>query len=418
MFQKVGLLDIFIGLWNRKKSVLLIACVAAIIGSIVTLATVFVRSNENEDTYYKSIVLYIDTTKKTEGVDLISQAQKIRATYMSLYDTALFSEYLQNVAGASADAPLSEYLLPAKNTEQVSAVIPDSNILDIYRSLTISGPSNASTIIISFECTDTAVGNAILDATYRFADEVLKEKIPYSTVTEIGRTDYQKPAFDSAESTFANIVISCVKNAIAYCVAFEFVYILIAVFIILFRPVVNFENDIRQYGDVPVFTFASANQKESVSAEAVSFARFIIRNFGGKFLGFAGTDARDSQDSKNNSIKDLYRSLTKLGKKTLLVNFDPQFSADFPYTEAKVDPDSECYEYACDFEALPAENYDIILMNFCSASDKGYLLSSDLPVDDMVLEINLGKSTHRDMERSVDNFKQNNMNLFAVMAAK
>ena len=120
MFQKVGLLDIFIGLWNRKIRIFLIACVAAVLGSAVAL--VDLRGADpvaKEETYCKSIVLYIDTVKKTEGVDLVSQAQKIRATYQSLYDTALFSEYLQNIVGSSQDAPLSEYLLPVKDTDSI-----------------------------------------------------------------------------------------------------------------------------------------------------------------------------------------------------------------------------------------------------------------------------------------------------------
>lgn len=417
MFQKVGLLDILIGLWHRKMQIILILCIACILGSAVALVNIGEKNDEPKaETYSKSIVLYVDTTKKTEGVDLISQAQKIRATYLSLYDSALFSEYLQAVVGDANNIRLGDYLIPVKTASATSDAIPDKNIRDIYLSVTVSGPSSASTLLISFACTDLSVGDQVLDAIYSYAEEELQEKIAFSTVSEIGRSHYVVPAEEVKAITLTDAVKACVKNAIVYCVVFLFVFLIAAVFVMLFRPVINRENDVREYGDFPVFTLPKAGSKDKVSPETVSFVRYIVSNFEGKYLGFAGCDGRDVR--KNKIVADVYRILNKLGKKAILVNFDPDFASDIAYIDAVADSCSDCYEYSYDFESASVKDYDLVLVNYCSVSDRGYLLSPNLPAKDLVLDVNFGKTTYRNAEKSMNILKQNKINLFAVLGTK
>lgn len=253
MFQKIGLLDILLGLWQRKIKIILIAVLALLI-AIGSVAMGYINNNQkgakSGSTYLKSAVYYVGTAENGEVTDPFSQAQRSRNAYISLLDSELCAEYLQNTVGVEK---LSDYVLPTADAASKTLEIPDDNIAAIYKALKVEALTDSSNLRISFLCTDSQLGDHMLDACFAFVSKEADGKINPSTVSEIGRSSYDVKSDGKASASKMQIIKNVIKKTLVYAIVLEFIYLLVAIFIMIFFPVINRKNDLKDYSDSPVW---------------------------------------------------------------------------------------------------------------------------------------------------------------------
>lgn len=253
MFQKVGLLDLLVGIWRRKLKIVLVAVVALLLAISVTAWDYVNREKEGDEVaavYSKSAVYFVDTSEKSEGVDPVSQAQKVRNAYIALLDSEFCAEYLQKNVGQ--EAQLGEYFLPDTDSQSKKMNIPDENIDAIYKALKVETFQDTSALRLSFQCTDSELGDRVLDACYQYAVQE-SGKINPSTITEIGRSSYENVSEVTIPIGKRQFAKNVIKKAVVYGVILEFFYLLIAVFVMIFRPVINRKTDLQNYTDASVW---------------------------------------------------------------------------------------------------------------------------------------------------------------------
>lgn len=253
MFQKVGLLDLLVGIWRRKFKIILIGLIALLLATTVTAWDYVNREKEGDDAvsvYSKSAVYFVDTSEKSEGVDPISQAQKVRNAYIALLDSEFCAEYLQSHVGK--DVQLGEYFLPGADAQNKKMDIPDKNIDQIYKAIKVETFQDTSALRISFLCTDSKLGERVLDACYQYAVQE-SGKINPSSISEIGRSSYENVSDVTVPIGKRQFVKNVIKKAVVYGVVLEFFYLLIAIFVMIFRPVINRKTDLQNYTDASVW---------------------------------------------------------------------------------------------------------------------------------------------------------------------
>ena len=155
--------------------------------------------------------------------------------------------------------------------------------------------------------------------------------------------------------------------------------------------------------------------KESKKSSIIYAARQILANSTDKYIGIACAEPSLSAQ-KNFDTVELYRVLSEMGKKVLLVNFDPDFSADIELVDAVSCTEQHLYDVDKALAEEDISNYDKVLLNLCSIADKGYLLDKESLVKEIVLTVKYGKSTYRAFESATETIKQNDIKLIGVLA--
>ena len=254
MFNHFGLMDVFYGLWKRKKYIILLA-VAAIVVAFVQVTTnnamAYKNQKKNQELtkhYRQSFSLFVEATEKSDMLDAFSQSQNIRNIYAKAFQSDIFSQYLIEQLG---EEDLSKILVADKDliSKIGSAASPDKNIKSINQSVSISGPSDTSSIDISFTSTDAEAGTNIMDIFIRYANEELATKIIPSKVVEIGRTTIEDKTAEQEIRPFSRgaYVMSMIKTSLLYIIGVEMIYIIVLFFIMLFRPTINRRSDLDDY---------------------------------------------------------------------------------------------------------------------------------------------------------------------------
>ncbi len=253
MFQKLGLKDVFVGLWNRRIRILIILAIAvllAVINVVPSLNLFKENSAKEKKTYYKTLTLFVDAVEKSEYIDMYYQSQKVRNSYQYAFDSDIFAQYLQD--NIKTEEPLGSYLEKSK-TPKESISVPDKNILSIYNALEIEAPTDTSTLKIGIHCTDDEIGNKIIDSALTYARVELKGKLNDSNIYEVGRTSYEIENNQSQNFSLRAAVVSIIKKCIIYGVLLEAIYFVVVLTELMFNPVINRKKDFETYTDAPVW---------------------------------------------------------------------------------------------------------------------------------------------------------------------
>lgn len=258
MFLKVGLKDIFVGMWQRR---LYIVCVAALAVVLAVGQVFLVRPDGTislspdpsalERPVSCTQTLYVSSTMEDNYIDSYDQVAKIRNILLSLLKSEAYPAYLQE--NVSAEAELSTYLIPISNKEYTGSV-QDTNIVDIARSIQFDSSGDNATIRISFSCTDSDIATSIMDATIRYVmqmDEFLKN----GQIAELSRNLFESDAQKSEEDTSSMVSVSrktqlkdCIQKAVIYIILLEAVYCVAAAAVMMLRPVLNEREDFMYFG--------------------------------------------------------------------------------------------------------------------------------------------------------------------------
>lgn len=249
MFQKVGLRDIFIGLWDRRIKIIIIAVLAVALAGINVLFSIDgnIGSSSSETIYSKVITFYVSSAEESEYIDTYDQANKIRNIIISTLNSELFADYLQK--NIQSEKQLSEYLYTVDGKD-VSILTPDKNILNICESLKIENGGDNATIKFSFNCTDNSIGDDIINATSKFINEEIVGNLKNAEISETGRTSFEtEKVVNISQKSRKTVVIELIKKVIIYAVVLELVYGCASLAVMMFNPVINRKSDIEEYTD-------------------------------------------------------------------------------------------------------------------------------------------------------------------------
>ncbi|MGN0538272.1 MAG: hypothetical protein ACI4KI_00280 [Candidatus Fimenecus sp.] len=254
MFQKLGLKDIFTEIWYRKFIIAGIAVLAV----LCAIVNVFVFNREEKKTieadgantvYTKTILVNIEAKKVSPYYDMLGQSQKLRNLYLTTCKTEYFAQYLQD--NFSDEDNLGDYLIAQKNKSNVD--VPDSNIKTIADSMIFEGAADSSSIKLSFQCTDSDIGDEIIGLFIPYMEE-MEEKLGESEFVEIARSSYVKEVSSLIQPiSSTSIAKNLIKNLILFVVGFEFLYLLVVLLIVMLVPKVHTVNDLKNYFDAPVW---------------------------------------------------------------------------------------------------------------------------------------------------------------------
>ncbi|MGN0570362.1 MAG: hypothetical protein ACI4N4_07675 [Candidatus Fimenecus sp.] len=254
MFQKLGLKDIFTEIWYRKYIIAGIAVLAV----LCALINVFVvggagktstESNGVNTVYTKTILVNIEAKDISPYYDMIGQSQKLRNLYLTTCKTEYFAQYLQD--NFSEEDKLGDYLIAQK--EKSNTDIPDSNIKAILDSMIFEGVADSSSIKLSFQCTDSDIGDKIIGLFIPYMEE-MEEKLGDSEFVEIARSSYVEEISSLMQPVSrTNIAKSIIKNIILFLVGFEFLYLMAVLLIVMLVPKVHTVNDLQNYFDAPIW---------------------------------------------------------------------------------------------------------------------------------------------------------------------
>lgn len=253
MFQKVGLKDIFLGLWDRKIKILIIAVLAIVLAcvSVLFLEDGSIGNSSRETVYSKVITFYVSSTEESEYIDTYDQSNKIRNIIVSTLNSELFADYLQK--NIQSENKLSEYLYKVEDKE-TAILTPDENIKKICESFNIENGGDNATIKFSFNCTDSDVGDEIINATSKFINEELIDNLKNAEISETGRSSFEtEKVVNVAQKSKRTIAVDIIKQTIIYGVVFEFLYCCVALAFMLFKPVINRKSDIEEYTDAGIW---------------------------------------------------------------------------------------------------------------------------------------------------------------------
>lgn len=254
MFQKVGINDVLIGLWNRKFRIIIVALLAVIV------AIISIESSKNSNpevkkaisktTYTKFVNLYVVSEKQSDYIDKYDQSGKIRNIIVSTLNSEMFASYLED--NIDTEEPLGNYLIPIED-KKFATVLPDGNIKTICNSLKFDNGGDNSTLKISFNCIDDEIGDKIIDAAVAFVKEQIKNNFKGTEIKEFGRNSFETNQTYTFPIVQSNVLNESIKKAIVYGVLFEAAYCCIALAVIVFKPVINRKNDIEEYTDAKVW---------------------------------------------------------------------------------------------------------------------------------------------------------------------
>lgn len=247
MFQKTGLKDIFIGLWDRKIKIIIIAVVAFALAciSVFFSGDSSMGSSSKETVYSKVITFYVSSTEKSEYIDTYDQSNKIRNIIVSTLNSELFADYLQK--NIQSEKPLSEHLYKVDGKD-VSFLTPNTNIRNICESLKIENGGDNVTIKLSFNCDDSTVGDEILDTASKFINEELTVNLKNSEISETGRNSFEtENIIDISQKSKKAVALELIKKTIVLVAVFELLYGCVALAVMLFKPVINRKSDIEEY---------------------------------------------------------------------------------------------------------------------------------------------------------------------------
>ena len=153
------------------------------------------------------------------------------------------------------------------------------------------------------------------------------------------------------------------------------------------------------------------------SKKMIYAAKQLLSESAEKMIGFTCADTK-MNTAKNQDISTVYNVLSKESKNILLLNLDPEFSADFSYIDAPVKDETISYDLETALKGTDVSQYDKILVNFCPTQNKGYLFDPNIAVKEIVLCVKYGATTYTNFEKSVDLFTQNGIRLIGTLAHK
>ena len=155
--------------------------------------------------------------------------------------------------------------------------------------------------------------------------------------------------------------------------------------------------------------------KKSYNRKMIYAVKHLMNESGEKIIGFTCPDEIMLQ-TKNEDVATTCTILSKNGSRILLINFDPEFSAEFEFINVPVTEDACRYDFATALKDVDMEQYDKILINLCPIQHREYLLERSLSVKEVVLCIKYGVTAYTHFEKAMDLLRQNDMKLIGTLA--
>lgn len=254
MFQKLGLKDVFIGLWQRRIKIIIIAVLALVValGSVITtrLTADKTIAKTQETVFYNSITYKISSFEKDDFVDRFTLSQKARDEYLIPLNSVHYIDYLfKNI-----DIDNFQNMLIIGNKEISKSQLPDKTYSDVYNALVFSDDIENPYITLTFKSYDKVISEEIINKTTNYIQEVIGKQVTNTSASILGTTIHEsKNENNQTSALIGDILKQIIKKFIVFLAAFEIIYFAIVVFSLMINPKVNRKKDLDDYFEVPIW---------------------------------------------------------------------------------------------------------------------------------------------------------------------